>query len=63
MYSMKITTDKTFGGQCVVIENGGTGHGIYSRRTHKNTATIAYVGFVLVCLNSRDCNRDRTYFL
>lgn len=46
--SMNISIDKTFSGQCVATENGGTERGIYRHRTHKNTANIAYVGFVLV---------------
>lgn len=48
---------KTSSGQCVVTENV-TEHDIHGRRVYMHTANMAYLGLVLVYLNTR--NRTRT---
>lgn len=56
IYSMKMMK-KTSSGQCVVTENV-TEHDIHGRRVYMHTANMAYLGLVLVYLNTR--NRTRT---
>lgn len=44
-YSIKITADKTFGGYCIVLENG-TKHSIYRRIVYINMFIIAYIELI-----------------
>lgn len=44
---MKITTDNTSGGQCIITENC-IKHNIYSCKAYIITANITYLGFILV---------------
>lgn len=47
IYSVKITTEKAFSVQRIVIENG-IKHGIYNHKAYINTANKEYRAFVFV---------------